>query len=200
MDFNLYKSINGLSGSSFADSLFKLLATDLPAVLVAIVALSFLIPWSIRRLERRSGAVLATAAGGIALLVNQPITHLFDRARPYAAHPHGVHLLVSRSPDPSLPSDHATGAFALALGVWLYDRTLGTMLLVLAAILAFSRVYVGAHYPGDVVAGALIGISVAAILFLVPVSRRLIAAIAERCGRVWDGLLRRLPGQPRIPQ
>src|SRR5437870_153816 len=159
MDYRLYKTINGLSGSSFADGLFKLLANDLPAVLVILVALIFLIPWAQQRQERRSGAVLATAAAGLALLFNQPIAHAVDRLRPYLAHPAHAHLLISRSHDPSFPSDHATGAFALALGIWLYDRAMGTLMLVLAALLSFSRVYVGTHYPGDVVAGALIGMA-----------------------------------------
>jgi len=200
MDYSLYKTINGLSGGSFADGLFKLLATDLPALLVALVALTFLIPWSRLRVERRSGAVLATAAAGLALLVNQPIAHLFDRARPYIAHPQAAHLLISRSPDPSFPSDHATGAFALAFGIWLYDRTLGSVFLLIAAVLAFSRVYVGAHYPGDVVAGALVGMAVATLLFLVPFTRRLIEAIAGRCGQLWEGLLGRLSGRARSAQ
>src|SRR5439155_20685872 len=136
--YSLYKTINGLSGSSFADGLFKLLANDLPAVLVVLVALIFLLPWTQRRHERRSGAVLATAAAGLALLINQPIAHAVDRLRPYLAHPAHAHLLISRSHDPSFPSDHATGAFALAFGVWLYDRALGTVLLVVGAVLAFS--------------------------------------------------------------
>jgi undecaprenyl-diphosphatase len=80
----------------------------------------------------------------------------------------------------------------LAFGIWLYDRTLGTVLLVLAAILAFSRVYVGTHYPGDVVAGALIGIAVAAALYLLAPTRRLIETVARRCGELWDRLLRAL--------
>lgn len=125
-------------------------------------------------------------------MVNQPLAHLADRTRPYLKHPAHAHLLISRSHDPSFPSDHATGAFALAFGIWLYDRTIGTVLLVLAALLSFSRVYVGTHYPADVVAGALIGIVVAGAMYLLP-TRRLIEAVARRAVTLWDGLLRRPP-------
>src|SRR5919204_6062337 len=162
MDYSLYKAINGLSGNGFADDVFKFLANDLPGILIALVALTFLIPWRNHLEERRVGAVFATASAALALLLNQPISHLVDRTRPYLAHPAHAHLLIARSHDPSFPSDHATGGFALALGVWAYDRWLGTILLVLGAILSFARVYVGTHYPGDVVGGALIGASVVA--------------------------------------
>ncbi len=197
MDYSLYKTINGLSGGSFLDDLFKLLANDLPALMVVLVALVFLIVWRDRRGDRRSGAVLGTAAAGLGLLLNQPIAHAIERLRPYAAHPGHAHLLISRSHDPSFPSDHATGAFALAFGIWLYDRTLGTVLLMLAAVLAFARVYMGTHYPGDVIAGALIGISVALALHRLSPVRRLIELVAERAGRLWDGVLTRLPGRAR---
>jgi undecaprenyl-diphosphatase len=168
------------------------LANDLPGILVALVALTFLIPWRRHRRERRAGAVFATVSAALALLINQPISHLVDRTRPYLAHPAHAHLLITRSHDPSFPSDHATGAFALGFAVWLYDRTVGAVLLILAALLAFSRVYVGTHYPGDVVAGALIGIAVAAVLYLVPLTRRFIEAFARRCEAIWDALLFRL--------
>jgi undecaprenyl-diphosphatase len=191
IDYSLFKAINGLTGGSLADDVLTALANDLAAVLVVLVALVFLVPWAARRTERRNGAVLATAAAPLALLVNQPLSHLFDRARPFVAHPAHAHLLLARSPDPSFPSDHATGAFALAFGVWLYDRTIGAVLLVLAALLSFARVYAGTHYPGDVVAGALVGIAVASLLYLVPPLRRSIEAIARRCGELLDGLLRR---------
>ena len=189
MDYSLYRTVNGLSGESLPDHVFRVLANDLPAVLVVLVALTFLAPWGARRGERRRGAVLATAAAGLALLLNQPISHLVDRTRPYLAHPAHAHLLISRSHDPSFPSDHATGAFALALGIWLYDRAMGTLMLVLAALLSFSRVYVGTHYPGDVVAGALIGMAVVGALYLAVPIRRLIEAVARRCGALWDRVL-----------
>jgi undecaprenyl-diphosphatase len=193
VDYSLYQDINGLSGNSFFDGLFKLLANDLPAVLVIVVALVFLVPWAHRRAERRSGAVLGTAAAGLGLLINQPIAHAVDRLRPYLAHPTHAHLLITRSHDPSFPSDHATGGFALALGIWLYDRTIGTVLLVIAAALSFSRVYVGTHYPGDVVAGALIGVAAASVLFLVPSTRRVIEGAAASIGALLERALRRRP-------
>jgi undecaprenyl-diphosphatase len=169
------------------------LADDLPVVLVILVAATFLIPWGNRRRERRSGAVLGTVGAGLALLISQPISHAVDRVRPYLAHPSHSHLLISRSHDPSFPSDHAAGAFALAFSIWLYDRTVGSVLLVLATVLAFARVYVGTHYPGDVAGGALIGVGVVVALFTVSPTRRLIEFAAARIGTAWDGALERIP-------
>jgi undecaprenyl-diphosphatase len=189
MDYIGFKFINGLSGNGVADTVMTLLARDLAQVLMGIVALLFLVPWTRLRGERRNAAVLATAAAGVALAINQPLGHLIDRARPYVTHPAQTHLLIARSHDPSFPSDHATGAFALAFGIWLYDRTAGTVLLILAATLAFARVYVGTHYPGDVVAGAFMGMGVATALHLLP-TRGAIEAGAGLAGDAWDAIRR----------
>jgi undecaprenyl-diphosphatase len=185
MDFVAFKFVNGLSGNAVADAVMTVLARDLAQVLMGIVALLFLVPWTRLRGERRNAAVLATAAAAVALTINQPLGHLIDRARPYVTHPAQTHLLIARSHDPSFPSDHATGAFALAFGIWLYDRTVGTALLVLAAVMAFARVYVGTHYPGDVIAGALMGVGVATLLYLLP-TRRALEAGARSAGTAWD--------------
>ena len=192
LDYSAYRAINGLSGGSLADAVLTFVAAALPVVIVAIVALSFLLPFGRNLRDRRRGAVLATVSAAIALLVNQPISHLVDRARPYLAHPAHAHLLIARSHDPSFPSDHATGGFALAVAVFLYDRTIGTLLLVLATVLAFTRVYVGTHYPADVLAGALIGGAVAVALYRLPVTRTALEALARRCGALWDAGLARL--------
>jgi undecaprenyl-diphosphatase len=100
MDYSLFRDINGLSGSAFFDGLGKFLANDLAAMLMIVVALVFLIPWARRRAARRSGAVLATAAAGLSLLIAQPIARAVGRLRPYVAHPAHAHLLIGRSPDP----------------------------------------------------------------------------------------------------
>jgi len=185
MDYSLFKAINGLSGASLPDDIFTQLAKNMPAVLVVVVALVFLFRWRSNRMRRRNGAVLATVSAALAQLVNQPISHAVARPRPYVAHPAHVHLLIARSQDFSFPSDHATAGFALATGIWLYDRTLGTVLLVFAAVLAFARVYVGTHYPGDVVAGAVIGSAVSLLLFAPPLRRQL-ERVARGCSNAWD--------------
>jgi undecaprenyl-diphosphatase len=186
MDYSIYKALDG-TGPSFLHGPLEFAAKDLVFVIVAIVALTFLIPWRTRRLDRRIGAVLATAAGGVALLLVQPISNAVDRARPFVAHPHSE-LLISHSRDPGFPSDHATGAFAMAMALWFYDRTIGALAFVLAAIVAFARVYVGVHYPSDVVGGALIGMAVALILQLTPL-RAAIARIAAACSGLWERIL-----------
>jgi undecaprenyl-diphosphatase len=190
LDYTLFKDVNGLSGSSFSDSLFKFLANDGVYVAVAIVAVAFLFPWSQRRVERRTGAVTGTLAAGLALLVAKVLSGVIDRTRPFVAHPKHAHLLIHHGRDAGFPSDHATGTFALAMGVWLFDRTIGAVLLVLAAAISFARVYVGVHYPGDVVGGALIGIAAALLLGRGPLGR-VVGRVAEWCSALWDSILAR---------
>ena len=107
----------------------------------------------------------AAVAALIALAVNQPLTHLFHEARPYVTHPH-VLLLVSRSPDFSFPSDHTVMAGAVAAGLLLVSRPLGWLAVAAAALMAFARVYVAAHYPWDVLAGLILGASVTGLGWL----------------------------------
>ncbi|MFN2539099.1 MAG: phosphatase PAP2 family protein [Mycobacteriales bacterium] len=120
-------------------------------------------------LARRAGSLLGVArallvgAGVLlAVAVNQPIVHAVNEPRPYTRLPHAL-LLVHRSLDASFPSDHATMAGAAAAGLLWAHRRLGWAAVAAAALMAFSRVYVGAHYPIDVLAGLAVGAAVAAL-------------------------------------
>lgn len=181
------------------NDVFRFIATEFEYVFIVLVALAFLIPARWHLPQRRIGAVFATAAAAIGLLVNQPLASWVDRLRPYVAHPATAHLLIARSHDPSFPSDHATGGFALACGMFLYDRSVGTILLVLAAALAFARVYVGIHYPGDVLAGAAIG-ALAALAVAIPPIRHVLERFAILCSRFWDGVTRWRPAPRNGPR
>ncbi|MGW7685196.1 phosphatase PAP2 family protein [Kribbella sp. NPDC054772] len=119
--------------------------------------------WIARRSGRMVGVAAALCAGGATLLavaVNQPIVHAVHEARPYASL-QNILVLANRSTDPSFPSDHATMAGAAAAGLWIVDRRLGIVAATAAVLMAGTRVYIAAHYPGDVLAGLLLGAIVA---------------------------------------
>ncbi|MDA8392569.1 MAG: phosphatase PAP2 family protein [Actinomycetota bacterium] len=123
-------------------------------------------------------AGLGTAA---AVGIAQPINHLVARPRPYVTL-HHVEVLVPRAHDFTFPSDHATVAGASIVGLWLLRDRLMTILAVVDGLfLSFARVYVGAHYPGDVLGGLVVG--AATIFLLWPVAglilRPIVAAVAR---------------------
>jgi undecaprenyl-diphosphatase len=109
--------------------------------------------------------VLASAAyfagGGLDVLLK----HAFARPRPPLVDP-AVHPLVTVPHSYSMPSGHATTAFAAALAVGLVHPRLLKPLVALAALVAVSRVWLGVHYLSDVLAGAALGTAVAAALWL----------------------------------
>lgn len=124
--------------------------------------------WAARRSgnpRRMAAALCAIAAVPLAVALNQPIVTAVARPRPYTTHP-GLLVLAHRSSDPSFPSDHATMAGAATVGLLLVARLLAAVTATAAVVLAGARVYIGAHYPGDVLVGLLLGGLVAVLLYL----------------------------------
>ncbi len=136
--------------------------------------------WSARArvgLEGMAAAVWAPLGMLVALGVNQLAAAAVAEPRPYAVLDHPL-LLVAPTLDPAFPSDHAVMAGAVAAGLWLVSRRLGIVAITAAAVMAAARVYVGAHWPGDVLAGLVLGavVTVAGYRLL----RGLLAAVVAR--------------------
>ncbi len=107
---------------------------------------------------RRAGTAVLLALLINALITNVTLKPLIARIRPYEAI-EGLMPLVGPQRDFSFPSGHASASFAAATACWkLLPGKYGKPLLILAALIAFSRLYLGVHYPTDVIAGVAIGV------------------------------------------
>jgi undecaprenyl-diphosphatase len=192
MDFTFYKALNGFAvhHDAFEDPL-RFFAQDAQYFFAALLAGLFLATGRWRSVNARHGVVAAGFSALLALGIAHLIGDFWDRARPYEAHPAAAHLFIAPSSDPSFPSDHATAAFAIAVAIWLRNRTAGWLALAMAVILGVSRVVVGVHYPSDVIGGALIGTASALILWLPPV-RGPLHRLAGWAGLIYEQVLNRV--------
>lgn len=91
------------------------------------------------------------------------LKHLFERPRPCKVL-ENVHLLVGCTDSYSFPSSHAVNNFAAAMFFTFFYRHLKWILFSVASLMALSRIFVGVHYPSDVVGGALIGLVIGYVL------------------------------------
>jgi len=103
------------------------------------------------KLACASGYLAAAIAYATAFVIH----HIYDRARPYEAH--AIRHPWSSSTDASFPSDHTSLSFAIAFAVLAYDTLAGVVFLAVAAIIGVGRLFIGAHYPGDVLMGVAVG-------------------------------------------
>ena len=187
MDWRIYHAINKfVVHHAWLGSLFKFVESYGTYVIgVAAVALWLLSrPGGDRKWKLAAGSALASAA--LALLVNKVISSAWHRDRPYQTH-HVARIWGVRKSDPSFPSDHASASFGIAVAVSLIDSFAGMLFLVLAVLIAVGRVVVGEHYPGDVLAGAVIGTISA--YGVVTFARPVIAFLVRIVERVTDPVL-----------
>lgn len=107
------------------------------------------------------GGLVCSAVVGNLILKN-----LVARSRPFSLNT-TVNLLISAPTDYSFPSGHTMASFVAAMILYHTDKRLGIPALMLAFLIAFSRLYLYVHFPSDVIAGALIGAAIGHTVWVV---------------------------------
>lgn len=159
MNYSLFQNLQGLHGNGLFDAVMKFAAQYLLIGVFAVLGLLLLARLrtdGFRRAIRDAlwpgGALVLSYALGLVAAAVHP------EARPFTSHP-AVHPLIAHHPGQAFPSDHSTAAFAIALVVLVFlSKRWGTALLAGAVLIGFSRVYVGVHYPGDVLGSILVSL------------------------------------------
>ncbi|MFE3828806.1 phosphatase PAP2 family protein [Streptomyces sp. NPDC059092] len=186
-DVGLLYDINGLAkdAPSWSDRVMGF--TGEYGILLALVLVALWCWWSVRRrgsaedsVTAVAGLVWAPLAAGIALLVNIPIRGFVERPRPFVDH-RNIEVLVTGKTDYSFVSDHATMAMAVAVGIFIAHRRFGMAAIGLALLEGFCRVYMGVHYPTDVIGGFALGTAVA--LLLTPLALALLTPLVSAVSR-----------------
>lgn len=135
--------------------------------------------------------IAMTVARALALLLPFRLRPLQEESLNFVL-PHGVTpgALESFS---SFPSDHATLFFALAAGMFFISKAAGLLAVLYTAVfIALPRIYVGLHYPSDILVGAIIGVAIIMIcsapFFVAKVSRPIFTLSATKPGLFYAGL------------
>lgn len=110
---------------------------------------------------------------------NMILKPMIARIRPFEINT-AVHLLIQAPTDFSFPSGHSQASFAAATAIFMWKKKWGIPALILAGLVAFSRMYLYVHYPTDVMAGILFGVTFAMVGLII--SDRLF-----RGKKPWDG-------------
>jgi undecaprenyl-diphosphatase len=159
VDFKLFQMINNLAEVyTFLNPVMRFLAEGAQYLFY----LGILIYWFTRTQQNRRMIMEALISACISLGFGGILANLFYRDRPFVTH--NVIQLINHPANASFPSDHATAAFVIATSIWLFRRKDGLLWIIAAGCISFSRIWTGVHYPSDIIAGALIGITSAVVV------------------------------------
>jgi len=161
LDLQCFNWVNHTLHNSVFDLIMPLLSNAGTAGLIWVIFSLILLVTG--RPCTKKAALLVLVALAASYLAGECFKHTFQRLRPFVTIP-DVKLLVQPPPSFSFPSEHAANAFAAGVVLMRKLPGLAWFFILLAFAMAFSRVYVGVHYPVDVLFGSLLGTACAVLV------------------------------------
>lgn len=151
LDIKLFNIITLLSGrNSIIDKCMIFFSNNIRYVYVILL---FFLWFKNTAYKRMTAKVIISCV--ITLLINLLIRMFYFKPRPFQQG--NVEILIPSKMDSSFPSKHTLLVFAISTIVFFYQRILGVILLAMALLTGFSRVWVGHHYPSDILGSSIIG-------------------------------------------
>jgi undecaprenyl-diphosphatase len=158
IDLFIFQQINGLAGRyAWLDAIGVFFAQYFEYILIVLL---FVFLWRKWRLILGAFSAAVLARFGVVELIR----YIWSRPRPFVEN--NVNLLVEAVNEPSFPSGHAVFYFALSFIVYQHNKKAGIFFFGASFLIVLSRVFVGIHWPSDILAGAVIGALVGWLIML----------------------------------
>lgn len=154
--FNLggFRLINDLAGYNIWLDRFMIFVADKMGYFLILFV--FVLFWKKNYFKKALAGSLGSALVARFVFVGI-IRYFFYSPRPFLVLDN-VNRLMNHEVESSFPSGHASFYFALAMGVYFYNKKAGSIYFILAGLLGFARIFVSVHWPLDILAGAVLGI------------------------------------------
>lgn len=170
---------SGLNMSEVNISLFKMvndLGKEYPSLnpafhfiaeyMVIFLALAVLVVWFTRDTDNRMMIICAVIAFICAFAIGKVSGIFHSNYQPFVELD-GVNKLIDKEKDNSFPSDHTILFFSFCFSFWLFKRGWSVLWVLLAGLVGVSRIWVGVHYPFDVLVGIFISLAAATVVYLI---------------------------------
>ena len=165
VDMNLIKWIHQYFSNPLFD-IFMPIITNKKNWTLPIIVLIFLLGFFSGPKGKIALTLLIISLSFTDAICAQILKPFFERIRPSHLNLEEVNLLTSKGGKWSMPSNHAANMFSLAIVLSYFYKKYKPLLFLLAILISFSRVYVGVHFPGDVIVGGFIGVFISSIFLI----------------------------------
>ncbi|MEH7012316.1 undecaprenyl-diphosphatase [Neobacillus niacini] len=160
---NIFRLINDLGKQhSFFNPFFVFIA-EYMVVFLAMVVFTF---WFTRKHKNRIMVICGSITFVVAEIIGKVAGKIHSNHQPFAELSN-VNKLIEKAVDNSFPSDHTILFFSFCVTFWLFRGGRGFIWVLLAFLVGISRIWVGVHYPADILVGAMISIVSAFVVFRV---------------------------------